>query len=69
VTERGNPAEPPPQQSDDQSDGSVRTAAYWLRKAVRARISANMYPEDRVALENIAQMYEQMAERMAELGR
>jgi hypothetical protein len=26
-----------------------------------------MYPEDRDALENIAEMYEQMAERVAEL--
>ena len=46
---------------------SIRNAAYWLRKAIRARASANKYPEDRAALENIAEMYEQMAERMAEL--
>jgi hypothetical protein len=47
--------------------GNVRTATYWLRKAVRARISASKYPEDRDALENIAEMYEQIAERIAEL--
>jgi hypothetical protein len=28
-----------------------------------------MYPEDRDTLENIAEMYEQMAERVAELDR
>jgi len=31
-------------------------------------MSASKYPEDRKALENIAEMYEQIAERMAELG-
>jgi hypothetical protein len=46
---------------------SVRNAAYWLRKAIRARASANMYPEDRAAMENIAEMYEKLAERVAQL--
>ena len=55
-------------QSTDDHDGSVRTTAYWLRKAIRARMSASKYPEDRDALENIAEMYEQIAERRAELG-
>ena len=68
VTERGYLAEPAQRQSDDQDAGNVRTAAYWLRKAIRARASADMYPEDREVLENIAEMYEQMAERVAELG-
>ena len=68
MTGRRYLAEPAQQQSEDQHDGNVRTAAYWLRKAVRARASANRYPEDRDALENIAEMYEQMAERVAELG-
>jgi len=66
VTERGDLAESAERQSEDQH-GSVRTAGYWLKKAIRARASANMYPEDRDALENIAEMYEQMAEREAEL--
>lgn len=55
------------EQSTDEHGGNVRTAAYWLRRAIRARISANQYPEDRKALENLAEMYEQMAERVAEL--
>jgi len=63
-----SPAEPAQRQSPDDHDGSVRTTAYWLRKAIRARMSASKYPEDREALENIAEMYEQIAERMAELG-
>jgi hypothetical protein len=67
VTRRGYLAEPARRQSEDQHGGNVRTVAYWLRKAVRARASANMYPEDRDALENIAEMYELMAERVAEL--
>ena len=46
---------------------SARTAAYWLRKAIRARASADLYPEDRAAMENLAEMYEKLAERMAEL--
>ena len=46
----------------------ARTTVYWLKKAIRARISASKYPEDRYALENIAEMYEQIAERMAELS-
>ena len=66
MTGRRDLAEPAQQQSED--GGNVRTAAYWLRKAIRARASADMYPEDRDALENIAEMYEQMAERVAELG-
>ena len=69
MTGRGYLAEPSQRQSEDQHGGNVRTAAYWLRKAIRARASANMYPEDRAALENIAEMYEQMAERVAELDR
>jgi hypothetical protein len=32
-------------------------------------MTASKYPEDRDALENIAEMYEQIAERIAELGR
>jgi hypothetical protein len=60
-------AEHAQRQSEDEHAGNVRTAAYWLRKAVRARASANRYPEDRDALENIAEMYEQMAQRKAEL--
>ena len=67
MTGRRYLAEPAQWQSEDQHRGNVRTAAYWLRKAIRARASANMYPEDRAALENIAEMYEQMAERVAEL--
>jgi EAL domain-containing protein (putative c-di-GMP-specific phosphodiesterase class I) len=46
---------------------SVRTAAVWRRKAEAARASANEHPEDKAAMENIAEMYEQMAERVAEL--
>jgi len=42
----------------------VRTATYWLRRAVRARLSAEVYPEDKVALENLAEIYEQIAERL-----
>jgi hypothetical protein len=53
--------------SAEEHGESVRTTAYWLRKAIRARISASKYPEDRDALENIAEMYEQIAERTAEL--
>ena len=68
MTGRGYLAEPAQRQSDDQHAGNVRTAVYWLRKAIRARASADMYPEDRDALENIAEIYEQMAERVAELG-
>jgi hypothetical protein len=45
----------------DEHDGRVRTTAYWLRKAIRARIDSSKYPEDRNALEKIAEMYEQMA--------
>ena len=67
MTGRGYLTEPAQQQSEDQPGGNVRTVAYWLRKAVRARASANMYPEDRNALENIAEMYELMAERVAKL--
>jgi hypothetical protein len=67
VTGRGYLAEPAQRQSDDQHGGNVRTAAYWLRKAIRARASADMYPEDRDALENIAEMYEQIAQRVAEI--
>jgi hypothetical protein len=62
MSERAQTAEP------RQGRSNVRSAVYWLRKAVRARASANMYPEDRDALENIAEMYELMAERVAELG-
>jgi len=51
----------------EQARNSVRTAAYWLRKAIRARASADLYPEDRVAMENVAEMYERLAERVAEL--
>jgi hypothetical protein len=43
---------------------SVRTAKYWLRRAVRARLGAEIYPEDKVALENLAEIYEHMAERL-----
>ncbi len=46
---------------------SVRTAAFWFRKAVRARASAEMYTEYKDAFENIAELYEQMAVRTAEL--
>ena len=67
MTGRGYLAEPAQRQSEGQHGGNVRTAAYWLRKAVRARASANMYTEDRDALENIAEMNELMAERVAEL--
>ena len=67
MTGRRYLAVPAQRQSEDQHGGNVRTVAYWLRKAIRARASANMYPEDRDALENIAEMYEQMAERVAEL--
>jgi len=50
--------------------GSVkeRGPAYWLKKAIRARIGASKYPEDRVALENVAEMYEHIAEQMAEFS-
>jgi len=68
LSEHASPAEPAQAQSTGDHDGSVRTTAYWLRKAIRARMSASKYPEDREALENIAEMYEQIAERMAELG-
>ncbi|HZV06867.1 MAG TPA: hypothetical protein VE999_17420 [Gemmataceae bacterium] len=51
-------------QSKDEDDGGARTTAHWLRKAIRARMSASRYPEDREALENIAEMYEQMAEQI-----
>ena len=61
-------AEPAQRESEDLHGGNVRTAAHWLRKAITARATANRYPEDRHALENIAEMYEQMAERAAELG-
>ena len=54
-------------QPTDEHDRGARTAAHWLRKAIRARIGASRYPEDREALENIAEMYEQLAERMAAL--
>jgi len=69
LSEHAGAAEPMQRQSTGDHDGRVRTTAYWLRKAIRARMSASKYPEDREALENIAEMYEQIAERMAELGR
>jgi hypothetical protein len=62
---RGCLAEPAHQQSEDQHGGNVRTAAYWLRKAVRARASANRYTADRAELENIAEIYEWLAEQRA----
>ena len=68
MSEHAGAAEPMQGQSTDDHDGGVRTTAYWLRKAIRARMTASKYPEDRDALENIAEMYEQIAERMAELG-
>jgi hypothetical protein len=46
---------------------NLRTAAYWLRRALRARAGAKMYPEDATALENLAEMYEHLAERAAKL--
>ena len=46
---------------------SARKAELWLRKAIRARASANMYPEDRAAMENLAEIYEKLAERAAQL--
>jgi hypothetical protein len=52
----------------NEHDRNVRSAAYWLRRAIRARASATRYPDDGDALENIAEMYEQMAERMVGLG-
>ena len=69
MSEHAGAAEPMQRQSTGDHDGRVRTTAYWLRKAIRARMSASKYPEDREALENIAEMYEQIAERIAELGR
>ena len=48
----------------DRARYNVRTATYWLGKAARARLSAEIYPEDKVALENLAEIYEQMAERL-----
>lgn len=51
----------------DGHDEGARTTVHWLRKAIRARIGASRYPEDRQALENIAEMYEQLAERVAAL--
>jgi hypothetical protein len=48
----------------DRARYNVRTAAYWLGKAARARLSAEIYPEDKDALENLAEIYEQMAERL-----
>ena len=68
MSERADAVGPVQGRSSDEHDGSVRTTVHWLRKAIRARISASKYPEDRDALENIAEMYEQMAERMAELN-
>lgn len=44
-----------------------RDPAYWLKKAIRARTVASKYPEDRVALENVAEICEHIAEQMAEL--
>jgi hypothetical protein len=46
----------------------VRSPAFWRRKADEARATAYERPEDRAAMENVAQMYEQMAERIAELA-
>ena len=46
---------------------NVRKAELWLRKAIKARASANMYPEDRAAMENLAEIYEKLAERAAQL--
>ncbi len=43
------------------------TAAFWLRKAVRARASAEMHLEYSDALESIAELSEQMAARVADL--
>jgi hypothetical protein len=45
----------------------VRTAKYWLRRAARARLSAEIHPEDKDALENLAEIYEQMAERLLKI--
>ena len=42
---------------------NVRTTAYWLRKAVSARANAGIYPEYKNALESLAELYEQLAER------
>jgi hypothetical protein len=67
VTASRYPAEAA-EQSEGEHAGNVRTAAYWLRKAIRARVSANTYPEDRDALESLAEMYEMMAEQVADLG-
>ena len=47
---------------------SVHSAAYWLRKAIRARANAAMYPDYKDALESLAGMYEQMAERVEGLA-
>src|SRR5260370_30739256 len=55
-------------QAMNEHDRNVRSAAYWLRRAIRARASATRYPDDGDALENIAEMYEQLAERMVGLG-
>jgi hypothetical protein len=68
MSERAYPEKPMQGLPTHEDSRNVRNAAYWLRKAVRARASAKMYPEDRAALENIAEMYEQMAERIAELA-
>jgi hypothetical protein len=68
MTTRRYLAEPAQRQSEDQHGGNVRTAEYWLKKAVRARASANRYPIDRDALENIAEIYERIAEQMAGLN-
>ena len=69
MSEHTSAAEPMQGQSTDDHDGGVRTTAYWLRKAIRARMTGSKYPEDRDALENIAERYEQIAERIAVLGR
>lgn len=68
MSERANAVEPAQKRSSDEHNGKVRTPAHWLRKAIRARISASRYPEDRHALENVAEMYELMAERMAQFN-
>jgi hypothetical protein len=67
VSDRANAVEPMQRRSSNEHDGGVRTAVHWLRKAIRARIGASRYPKDRDALENIAEIYEQIAERMTEL--
>ena len=41
----------------------VHSVAYWLRKAIRSRADAEMYPEYKNALEGLAKLYEQLAER------